>query len=228
MVDTVSEETPEEKYLTQRKSIVLNRIKECLKSDVEVNEKHIIYFMNSLRNLLELDHPKSRHKKFFTLNFFTNWCLHIKMDKKDYENIVIASEKDFSEINEIRTKKGLDVLEEKEKKLSYVTFINQELLYLHKLREQISIIFKENSISTELIENNEWWAKIRKKLIEALDSFPHIISNENSLVKFLVMEQDPSMEKVNPETYVGSVKIFFSDGDVMDMSAMDGTNRNTG
>ena len=219
--------TNKENYSIKRKDISLGRISECLDPSIEIDTKYIIYFMNSLRSLLESAYSNhDRYDDYSVLNFFSNWCLHAKMDKSNYKNIMDVPEKYFEESNETRKKKGLASLDKKALKDFYMNFISEELLQLSKLRKQITTILKEAGLTTDLVEkDNKWWARFRKKLVEVLESSPYIINKDDSLVEVLVMEKDLSMEKSNPKSYVGSVNVFFNDGDFINMAVLDGTNK---
>lgn len=213
-------------YLSKRKKTSLGRITECLNSDIEIDIKYVIYFMNSLRNILEICPKKARYTDYLILNFFTNWCLHSEISKSDYENIVSEPEKEFMGSNEIRIRKGIAPLDKSEMKYEYINFISQELMHMEKLREQIIAILKENCLPTVLVEkDNQWWPKFRKKLIETLESSPYTINKGSSSLEMLAMVNDSSMEESSPETYVGTVDVLFSDGEIIDINVFDGTKK---
>lgn len=210
----------------KRLEITIARINECLDPTVEITTKEVIYLMNSLRNLLELGDSGDRYGKYAPLNFFCNWCLHTCISKSDYENLTIKPEADFAETNRIRKDKGLDLLGGECRKNSYMQFVSNELVQTITLRNQILDLLSFYEIPTELISQKDgWWAEYRRKLLETLVASPYQIKEHEAYVVSIVMEQEDEAAKANPETYLGRVFITFCDGEMMDLTVLDATER---
>ncbi len=181
-------------------------------------EKDITYFMNLLRQLLEIEGAKI---KWHTITFFSSWCLHAEINKSDkwFLNLIEDPvQKHFKD--ELREKGGLSSLGNKEKQNIYVFHIGHQLIRLKNLKKQLNQLEKQYFDS--LVTNTtEWWEVYREKLLSTILHRPLVIKVSKSLIDYLIMEKSKSMESANPDSYVVDVIIKFKDGSKLSASYLE-------
>jgi len=215
-----------DKYLALKKTHTLQGIQEYMRSDIEIDEKDVLYLMTSFRILIEQDYYNLRNSDFRTLWFLANWCLHNHKNREDYQDILDAPENEFIESNKVRTGKGQPALDESERKGFYLRYIVTDIMGLTKLREQIISIMNDNGIITDLIKDTKrdgLWAKFKRKLVERLVLTPYSIKDSSSFLEMLIIEKSSDMKEANPNTYIREITVFFKNGEHGQIAYLDGS-----
>lgn len=214
---TQSEQALEESLIKK----IEKEINRYLKINRKFQSRDIVYFMSVIRKLLEITDTK---KEYYSLNFFSNWILHYKLDKNDYKNIIKDIYDCINLSNTIRKRKKLKASNVIDKKGISRSIFTEKLCHMFEFKKQLIKLLNNNNLNYKIIENCKWWFNFRNKLMDVLSFCPYEVVDSQSLIKNVyIVRENSDIKRKNPKTYVATLIITFKDDEKIPCYLLDGT-----
>jgi hypothetical protein len=141
---------------------ILEKLANEIRKDIH-DECQVVYILSLIRKILEIDGQETEYK---LLNFYCNWVLHSKMNRKSSTNIILNL-----------LGKGVDCQKSGKENVDQIKSNDPEFFKLSSFKQELCRFLKNSDLSTKAVDKR--WPSFRIMLLEIIKESPVTFTSNN-------------------------------------------------
>ncbi|MEF3692136.1 MAG: hypothetical protein V3574_03740 [Candidatus Moraniibacteriota bacterium] len=139
---------------------IIEKLKHGLEEDIH-EECQVVYILSRIRKILEIKNQKTKYR---FLNFYCNWSLHSKIDRKETTDLL-----------RVLLEKNIDSKKSGKENAIKLKLNNNNFFKLSSFKQELTDFLQENNLPLNVVKKS--WISFIKILLEIIKESPIIFTS---------------------------------------------------